>query len=110
MQRGTGRLAVAVEPSRRGFRLTHRPILQKCRLVIVPSYGGVADNWLEFLESFPPPRADQEIACLQSETTRYTNCPPQSQADRSLESMTASCTRCAPVTSGKSISGLSIRP
>ena len=41
MQRGTGKLAVAVEPHP-GFRLTYCPMSQNVSLVIVP-YGGVAD-------------------------------------------------------------------
>ena len=53
---------------------------------------------------------DQQIQRIQSGTARYMDGSPQPQADQSRQSTTASCTRCAPVTSGKSISGLSIKP
>ncbi len=61
-----------------------------CRLVIVPSYGGVADIGLS---CYSPVRrraativsdlknVDQQISRIHSGTAGYMNCSPQSQAD-----------------------------
>ncbi len=109
MQRGTGKLAVAVEPHPVD---SDQPTPRCCRTYrfVIVSYGGVADIRLSSYSPIRRSAAAIVSLLFQSATATYMNCPPQSQADWSRQSTTAACTRCAPVTSGKYISGLSIRP
>ena len=67
MQRGTGKLAVAVEPHP-GFRLTYCPMLLSVSLVIVP-YGGVADIGLSSYSRFR--RRAANLSDLKTSNNRF---------------------------------------
>jgi hypothetical protein len=69
VQRGTGKLAVAVEPQPVDSDWPSAQCCRPCRLVIVPPYGGVADIGLS---SYSPVRrrAATIVSDLKTSTSR----------------------------------------
>ena len=69
MQRGTGKLAVAVEPHNPGIQTEPLPNVVEVSLVIVP-YGGVADIGLSSYSPFRR-RAANLVSDLKTSNSRF---------------------------------------